>query len=194
MSADEYMARYAGERYEWVRGAAVKMTPVSLTHFSLTSYLQKLLETYFVLNPIGTVVGDPFVMRLEKMQAIREPDLQVILKSNPGQLTETAMIGPADICIEVVSLESALRDYGEKFVEYEQAGVREYWIIDPQRHETRFYRLQETKLYASILPDETGHYHTPLLPRLALHVPTLWLDELPNILQTVQAVKTMFGE
>lgn len=63
---------------------------------------------------------------------VREPDVQVILDNYPGEFTEIGMIGPADICIEIVSPESVTRDRGEKFSEYEQAGVTEYWIIDPE--------------------------------------------------------------
>jgi Uma2 family endonuclease len=115
----------------------------------------------------------------------------VILKTNPGQLTAAAMIGPADICIEVVAPESVTRDYGEEFEEYEKAGVREYWIIDPLRRETNFHRLQDTGLYARAHLDHQDTYRTPLLPGLALHVPTLWADPLPGVLATAQAVQTM---
>ena len=40
------------------------------------------------------------------------------------------MNGAADICIEVISPESVIRDRGEKFEEYERGGVGEYWIFD----------------------------------------------------------------
>jgi Uma2 family endonuclease len=191
VSAGEYLAQYAETHHEWVRGAVIKMTPVSLQHVRLTQYLLHLLNAYFALNPIGTVLDAPFVMRLEAAGSYREPDLQVVLNTNPGQLTDTEMVGPADICIEVVSRESVTRDYGDKFAEYEQAGVQEYWIIDPVRQTCHFYRLQPGKHYAPVPPDEQGNYHTPLLPRLALHVPTLWQEPLPNAVAIVQAVQTM---
>lgn len=193
VSAEEYLAQYAETRHEWVRGAVLKMSPVSEQHDLLTAYFRQLLDAYFELNPIGRVRSHPFVMRLETTESYREPDLQVILNTNPGQLTATAMIGPADLCVEVVSQESALRDYGEKFVEYERARVGEYWIIDPLRQEAHFYRLQETGLYARAHPDATDHYRTPLLPHLALHVPTLWHERLPGISAIVQAVQAMLA-
>lgn len=124
----------------------------------------------------------------------REPDSQIILKSNPGQLTATAMIGPADICIEVVSPGSVSDDYRDKYADYEQGGVQEYWILDPLTKATRFFRRQPTGLYASMPLDDTGNYTTPLLPRFKLHVPTLWQDDLPNTVAVVEAVRAMFGE
>jgi Uma2 family endonuclease len=101
------------------------------------------------------------------------------------------MVGPADICIEVVSPESVARDYGDKFVEYEKAGVREYWIIDPLRQRCDFNRLDKSGVYAVVPLDETESYRTPLLRRLALHVPTLWLDELPGVLATTPIILKM---
>ena len=191
VSADEYLARFAEEHYEWVKGGVVKMTPVSLKHAELVDYLRAVLRAYFALNPIGRVLSEPFVMRLDAVESIREPDLQVILHTNPGQLTDTAMIGPADICIEVVSQESTVRDYGEKFEEYEKAGVGEYWILDPVRQESRFHRLQESKLYTTVYPDSDGYYRTPRLPHLALHVPTLWQEPLPDFFAIGEAVRAM---
>lgn len=191
VAADDYMERYAADFCEWVRGFVIKMSPVALKHASLDDYLGDLLKAYFALNPIGKVIGAPFVMRVDATNSRREPDLQVILKSNPGELTEAYMHGPADICIEIVSTESVARDYGEKFEEYEAGGVREYWILDPLRTQTHFYRLDENGIYRQILPDADGNYRTPLLPQFVLHVPTLWEDTLPDIVAIVEAAREM---
>jgi Uma2 family endonuclease len=192
VSRDEYLAQYAADRHEWTQGVVIKMSPESMRHMLLIDYLSVLLKAYFELNPIGITARASFVLRLDMIETCREPDLQVILNDNPGTLTDTAMIGAADICVEVVSPESVARDYGHKFADYEKAGVREYWIIDPLRQDGRFHRLQESGLYARLDPNASGHYRTPLLPRLALHVPTLWQETLPGISATVRAVQQMF--
>lgn len=194
VSAEEYMAQYAETFHEWAEGVVVKMAPVSVRHTLLTQYLIQWLNAYFALNPMGKVFNGPFVMQMDAIGRFREPDLQVILNNNPGQLTDTAMIGAADICIEVVSPESVERDYGQKFLEYEKAGVREYWIIDPIRQRCDFNRLTQSGVYSVIAPDSTDHYRTPLLPKLALHVPTLWQEPLPDLLIIVQSVQTMFSD
>lgn len=194
VTADEYMELFAGDFYEWVKGQVIKMHPITGTHDDLGFYLRMLLFTYFTMNPIGITRSAPFVLRMDAIDARREPDIQVILKSNPGTLTETAMIGPADICIEIVSPESVARDYGDKFQEYEQAGVPEYWIIDPIRKAHRFFRLNEEGVYIAYEPDANGFYRTPLLPKLTLHVPTLWQSPLPDILAIVESVRKMMLE
>jgi Uma2 family endonuclease len=189
---DEYMARYAHDHYEWVNGEVIQLSPVSLKHFRIVAYLQNLLGYYFALNPVGQVVGEPFVLKLDAAGSGREPDLQVILNTNPGQLTDTAMIGAPDICIEVVSAESVARDYGDKFLEYEKAGVKEYWIIDPIRKACRFNRLGDRSLYTDISMDAQGEYQTPILPKLRLHVPTLWQENLPDYYAIADSVRSMW--
>ena len=124
----------------------------------------------------------------------REPDLMIVLKTNPHELKDTYLDGAADICIEVVSEESIDRDHGEKFREYEVGGVPEYWIIDPLHDEARFYRLNDQGRYERQSEDAAGNYRTPTLPGLALHVPTLWQDELPGAGATVQLVTAQLGQ
>lgn len=192
VSAEEFMEKYAEYHHEWVKGVVIKMSPVSFQHDQEVSYLRRLLEAYFSLNPIATLVGDPFLMIIESVDSKREPDLQIILKTNPGQITNTAMIGPADICIEVVSPGSVVADYEEKLDEYESGGVQEYWIVNPMRRKCRFHRLQaDIKTYAIIPTDTDENYTTPLLPGLKLHVPTLWQVPLPDYYKIAELVRNM---
>lgn len=85
----------------------------------------------------------------------------------------------------------AYRLYGEKFAEYEKAGVKEYWIFDPIRKAAHFNRLNEQGLYNECLVDGDGNYQTLLLPGLKLHAPTLWEDKLPDYFEIGQMVKDM---
>ncbi|MEZ4670939.1 MAG: Uma2 family endonuclease [Anaerolineae bacterium] len=193
VSENDYMAQYAAGFCEWVEGNVIKMSPVTYEHDDLTTYLRRLVDTYFALRPIGRVKSAPYVMKGSAEARRREPDLQVILNTNPGQITPTAMLGPADICIEVVSDGSEATDYGEKFIEYETAGVQEYWIFDPRRRAYHFYRLNEDKVYATHPLDPEGNYSTPLLPGLKVHVATLWQSPLPDPIATVAAVQAMMA-
>jgi Uma2 family endonuclease len=103
------------------------------------------------------------------------------------------MQGAADICVEVVSQESSRRDRGEKFEEYEKLGVGEYWIWDPLRSEASFYRLNKSGVYTRQSEDADGNYRTPLLPGLAVHVPTLWSEKRPGPGAISRAVQAMLN-
>lgn len=194
VSLENYLKYYAEQHCEWVEGWVIQMAPGTLKHNGLLYYLYQLLDIYFTLKPIGQVVGQPFVLRLPEFpNRRREPDLIIVLNTNPNELKNTYMDGAPDICVEIVSEESTARDYGDKFAEYEAGGVPEYWILDSLRQETHFYRLGEQKRYVRQLEDEQGYYRTETLPGLALHVPTLWQDALPDPLTTADAVKAMLG-
>jgi Uma2 family endonuclease len=168
------------------------MSSVTGRHNDLSDYLRDLLRAYLSFREIGTVRSQPFVMCLDDIPSRREPDLMVILNDNPGQLTETAMVGPADICIEVVSLESTQRDHGDKLCEYEAGVVREYWTVDPLREASLFYRLEEDDdgTYRQVTP-VIDTYKTPLLPDFSLTVSVLWQDVLPNMVKVLRSVEAM---
>lgn len=187
-----YMLQYASDHCEWVEGFVVKMSPATIVHNNLIKYLSQLLDAYFELRAIGIVILQPFVMRLPAFpNRRREPDLLIILKTNPHQLTPTYMDGPADLCIEVVSEDSVARDHGEKFDEYEKGGVSEYWIIDPLRAESRFYRLNAHGRYVRQSEDGQGNYRTPALPGFMMHVPALWETPLAGPGAIARAVEVM---
>ena len=191
---DEYMQDYAHDGYEWIDGVVIKVSPVTNEHDLLMIHFSYLLGAYFESRPIGIVHRQPFVMKLSEIRRGREPDLQIILNDNPHQYTKTGMLGPADICIEIVSQESITRDYENKRAEYEAGGVGEYWIIDPLEQRCTFYRQSGEGKFVAVEPDADGNYHTPRLPGLAVNVPLLWQDELPGPGETVLAVQKMLAD
>jgi Uma2 family endonuclease len=112
----------------------------------------------------------------------REPDLVFIAAENLGRLTDKRLNGPADLAIEVLSDESVGRDRDDKFYEYQDGGVREYWIIDPRPGKERVdcYWLTPEGRYQAILPDATGRYHARVLPDFWFHPDWLRQEPLPN--------------
>jgi Uma2 family endonuclease len=165
------------------------LSPVYLGHDRKTNYLRQLFEAYFSFRPIGQIVAAPFVMRLSNIDSRREPDLQVILNEHLDRIKPTYTDGPADICIEVVSPSNASTDYGEKLVEYEAGGVREYWMFDQERQIAYFYRLHDQGVYTNIPLDKQGEYQTPLLPGFRLTIATLWQEKLPTLLEVIEQVR-----
>lgn len=188
---EEYLERFAGMHRELVDGNVIKMSPVSLSHNNLRLYLIGLFSAYFGHRPIGKILSQPFVQRLLLVDSKREPDLFIVLNENLARLTQTYLDGPADICIEISSPGTEDTDRGDKFLEYEKGGVGEYWLFDPRRREALFYRLNADGLNEQQRPDVDGNYRTSLLPNLVLHVPTLWLESLPDYLAIMNAIQEM---
>jgi Uma2 family endonuclease len=120
-----------------------------------------------------------------KLEHGREPDLLFVAQEHLKRLKETHLDGPADLAVEVVSPESVGRDRGEKFYEYAQGGVPEYWLIDPQTKQAEFYQLEEGRYRVAFSGDE-GRYQALVLPDFWLRVEWLWQDPLPAVLDVVR--------
>ncbi len=194
LTEEEFVRRYAGTHCEWVGGVVVPMSPSSLQHMLLIGQLYLILRTYFELRPIGSVLSQPFSMRLETPERVsrREPDVMIVLNTHRDRIKPTFLDGPADLVIEVVSPESTARDHGEKLAEYEAASVPEYWIIDPERRDARFFRMAEGKYRA--IPTADGLYQTPILPGLRLTLTDLWTTDYPGPAAVVAAVQAMLKD
>ena len=96
-------------------------------------------------------------------------------------MAESKIEGPADLVVEVVSDDSVKRDYETKYAEYEAAGVREYWILDPRpgNNLAQFYQLDEQGRYRRVLAQE-GIYRSAVLRGFWLDEAWLWPDEKPD--------------
>ena len=102
-------------------------------------------------------------------------------------MRNTYLDGPADLAVEIISPESRARDQGDKFYEYEQGGVPEYWLIDPVREQAEFYQRSANGFYLPVAPDAQGRYHSAALPGLWLEVGWLWQTPLPPLLNVLKA-------
>jgi Uma2 family endonuclease len=190
---EDFLTGYYGQHAEWVNGVVIAMSPVNETHDSLVRFLEDVLDVYLELTTGGRVLQEPMVMKPASELPGREPDLQVLLPDRLHLLQKTQVVGPANLVVEVISPESVDRDRGTKFREYEQGGVQEYWILDPQRKEALFYVRGEDELFHSCLPVE-GIYTSTVLPRLTLPVSLFWQDKLPTTREAVRMVESMLGE
>jgi len=184
MTYEEFLA-WADEDTlaEWVDGEVVMYSPASDRHQDMARFLTAVLSIYVETYGLGVIRPAPFQMKLERG---REPDLLFVAREHLNRLKETYLDGPADLAVEIVSPESAGRDRGEKFYEYEQAGIPEYWLIDPQTERAEFYQLTAGGQYRLVLPDAEGIYRAAVLPDLWLRVAWLWQTPLPLVLDVVR--------
>ena len=182
MTYDEFLA-WANEDTlaEWVDGEVVMYSPASNRHQDLARFLTSVLGIYVETHSLGVIRPAPFQMKLERG---REPDLLFVASGHLARLKETYLDGPADLVVEVVSPESVGRDRGEKFYEYAQGGVPEYWLIDPQMEWGEFYRLKEGR-YHLAFSGRKGEYHALALPGFWLRVEWLWQEPLPHPLRVL---------
>jgi Uma2 family endonuclease len=126
---------------EWVDGEVVMMSPVNVDHADVFGFLYLLLGTFIDEQELGRLYAEPFQVRFEKLRRRRSPDLFFIPKGRKAIVEKIVVNGAPDLMVEIVSPTSQSRDRREKFLEYQAAGVREYWIVDPQPREVELYVL-----------------------------------------------------
>jgi Uma2 family endonuclease len=101
------------------------------------------------------------------------------------RLKGTYLEGPEDLVVEIISPESAGRDRGDKFYEYREAGIPEYWLIDPTLQQAEFYHLDAQGRYQLVPPDGEGIYHSRALPGFWLRVDWLWQEPMPDVVRAL---------
>lgn len=169
---------------EWVNGEVMMTSPANDRHQDISGFLESVLRFFVEVRQLGVVRRAPFQMKLA--QSGREPDLLFVARDHLERLKENYLKGPADLVIEIISSDSVGRDRGEKFYEYEQAGIHEYWLIDPQTKRAEFYELTEAGQYRLIAPDVEGIYRSTVLTGFWLQVEWLWQTPLPPVLDMVR--------
>jgi len=181
---EDFLREYAENRAEWVAGRVVPMSPVRSRHQALTVFFTRLLGDV-VEERGGRVFSENFLMRLDAVPSGRCPDVMVLLPEHLSRVQETQLDGPADLVIEIVSIDSVSRDRGEKFVEYEQAGIPEFWLIDPDRQVAEFWILDGGRYRLAPILD--GRFASHILPDVWIEPEWLWRDPLPKVRQIVRA-------
>jgi len=174
---------------EWVDGEVVMVSPAATKHQLIAGLLFQIMNIYAETRNLGQVLSAPFLMRLPDVPSGREPDLLFVAHAHQDRLKETYLDGPADLVVEVVSPESKARDRGEKFYEYEAAGIGEYWLIDPDRQQAEIYRLDADGRYRLLTADTEGVYRSEVIPGFWLKVEWLWQEPLPKVLDVLRELE-----
>lgn len=164
---------------EWVDGEVQHRMPPIPDHQILSSWLDSLLSHWVEEHDAGIIIPSPVAMRLPNRPSGREPDILFLARESVGRLQRTHIDGPADLVIEIISPESRARDRREKLLEYEAAGIPEYWIIDPERQRVEWHQRGEDGLYELSSPDAEGVYRSRVLPGLWMREAWLWQRPLP---------------
>ncbi len=185
MSYEEYLAWTDDTVHaEWVHGEVLVFMPPKPRHQDIVGFLCSLLGLFVQTLRLGKVLIAPLEMRALPDGPAREPDVLFVASEHLERFTETRLSGPADLVIEVISDESVARDRAEKFYEYQTAGIREYWLIDPRPGYERadFYVLDDSGRYRPVPIDPDGRYHSTLLSEFWLPVDEVLAAELPEVL------------
>ena len=170
---------------EWVDGEVIVKPSETSRHQDLVVFLSTSISVWIEERDLGWTLSR-FQIKLAPNLPGREPDFFFVRHASPAKLHTYYLEGPADLTVEIASLKSRARDRGEKFYEYEQAGVKEYWLIDPEREQAEFYLLDERGVYQAV-PLDDGVFRSEVLEGLGLDTSWLWQEPLPPLMFVLKA-------
>ena len=129
---DDYCTWDDDKRWELIDGVPYAMAAPSRRHQKISGQLNWLFKNQLVGNPCE-VYAAPFDVRLNADaydDTVVPPDLLVVC--DKSKLDDRGCVGAPDLVIEILSPTTAMLDKITKFRRYLSAGVREYWIVDPE--------------------------------------------------------------
>ncbi len=145
-----------GRRYEIIQGVLYVANAPSYDHqFSVLKIATK-FELWVEQHGLGVVLTAPFEVHLPGIAKPVQPDILFIAKERTPRPGTQIFEGAPDLLVEVLSPGSLRLDQHVKFGAYEQAGVPEYWIVDPKTHSVTIYSLPENSPEYILLGQFTG--------------------------------------
>jgi Uma2 family endonuclease len=187
MSYEEYLA-WAPETMfaEWKDGEVVVAMPVLEIHQRVLDLLHLLLGMFVRVRALGVVRTAPMVVKLWPGEGpAREPDLFFVSAAQQEHLGPDLFAGGPALVVEIISEDSTKRDRETKREEYPQAGVGEYWVIDPRPDVRRqpsvtVYRLAADGQYDATTVVQEGVVRSSVVSGFWVRVEWLWARPDPD--------------
>jgi Uma2 family endonuclease len=144
----DYLTWKFNERVELIKGWVYKMTPAPRRiHQEIESNLQGFIWNK-IKNKDCKVYSSPFDVRLVKNKGISDNEIETVVQPDIcvvcdlDKLDDKGCVGAPDLIIEILSPSTIKKDYTEKFNLYEENGVKEYWIANPEGRSLQVFHLE----------------------------------------------------
>jgi len=171
----DYLLWQFQERVELIRGKLFRMSPApNLAHQQISREFSRIIFNFFH-NKNCQAFAAPFDVRLpvsrKKGQdtTVVQPDLCVVCA--PAKLDEHGCAGAPDLMVEILSPGNSTKEMREKYRVYEEAGVREYWIVNPAEKVVLVYILDEAGTFIGLAPvTEEDPLRSAIFPDLTINL------------------------
>src|SRR5438094_4241231 len=174
---DELVAEFpeSNQPCELWDGELIVSPSPSFDHQKIVLNFYRRLHDWVSQRKLGEVVTAPIDMVLSPHRAV-QPDVAFIAHDRLG-IIQKAIYGPVDLAVEVISLGNRNRDRIEKRDLYEQYGVKEYWIIDPQAPTVDVLHLEDARYRLVVRATVGQSVFSTLLPGFELSVNAILFGE-----------------
>jgi Uma2 family endonuclease len=179
-----------GQKADLIDGVIYMASPDNTDANYIEDWLIHVLGGYIAWKGLGRLMHSRVAFRLNQVNA-PEPDLGFVSKERLGNIERGRVEGPPDVAIEIVSPESVDRDYRKKRLQYQEFGVKEYWIVDEVDEIVTWYRLGPKGKYREVRPRK-GVLRSEAIPGFWLRPDWLWQKPLPVFFATLKEILPEF--
>lgn len=137
---EEYLALDTNRLVELSDGKVEMLEMPTIFHQIIVGRLFTALSVFIVAHGLGQILVAPTRVRLRSGK-YREPDLVFVAAAHLDRMGELYVSTP-DLVVEVMSPDDPQRDRVTKMQEYAQAGIPEYWLLDPRTATLEVYALR----------------------------------------------------
>jgi Uma2 family endonuclease len=152
-----------------INGKEIKSISPNITHQKSSRKLQRILEDYVEANNLGEIFDTPLDVIFEEGVNSLQPDLLFVAKENE-HIIQDWIRGVPDLVVEIISKSNFRFDTVVKKRIYERYGVKEFWIVFPEKPSIEIYTLQDGRYKLSGTFSGDDQVHSPLLDGLSFKV------------------------
>jgi len=172
----DYLVWKIKERVELLKGKILEMSAPSPIHQEISGNLQGALFV-FLKNSKCKLYTAPFDVRFpqkgeSQVYTVVQPDLCVVCDFE--KIDNKGCVGAPDLVVEILSPGNSKKEMKSKFALYQEEGVREYWVVDPER-ELVFVYVAENKKFKPTIPIADDYVYSTIFPDFKIHTSDLFL-------------------
>jgi Uma2 family endonuclease len=131
-----------GHRYEVVNGVLYMSPAPNVWHQNTIGEIFAYLRDFVRVNRLGRAFIAPLDVELSYENVV-QPDALVLLSEHFDRITKSRIIGAPDLVVEVASPSTSRHDLHAKLDSYTNAGVPEYWVVNPEAQTVELLALQD---------------------------------------------------
>jgi Uma2 family endonuclease len=161
--------------YELINGIIMRKAAPQPMHQFIVRRLSKAFEKLLDENPLGEFLTAPIDVFFDKYSRA-QPDLLFIREDRTFIIDLVdGIMGAPDLIVEIISPGSVRMDRVDKKALYEEFGVKEYWIIDPNNHAIEIFSFKNDRYLLKEYVENEGKINSDILVGLDLDVKTLFV-------------------
>lgn len=171
----DYLVWKIKERVELLKGKILEMSAPSPIHQEISGNLQGALFV-FLKNSKCKLYTAPFDVRFSQkgesqVYTVVQPDLCVVCDFE--KIDSKGCVGAPELVVEILSPGNSKKEMKSKFALYQEEGVREYWVVDPER-ELVFVYVADNKKFKPTIPIADDYVYSTIFPDFKIHTSDLF--------------------